>query len=112
VRDEPGARVDPELRRQLDAASAAGSPVAAVIGLRPRGEGVAILTSEQTERLARQLLERIERSTGIGPRAVNVFQHLGSFLVVAEPAFLDELLAQPEVRSAVANRQPGDPQLG
>jgi hypothetical protein len=108
VSDESGAKVDPELLRQLDAARAAGSPVAAVIGLRPQGEG-AILTAEQTERLARQLLERIERSTGTGARAVNVFQHLGSLLVVAEPAFLAELLAQPEIRSAVANRQPDDP---
>jgi len=108
VSDESGAKVDPELLRQLDAASAARSPVAAVIGLRPPGKGAAILTSEQTERLSRRLLERIERSIGIGARAVNVFQHLGSFVVVAEPAFLVELLAQPEVRSAVANRQPDD----
>jgi hypothetical protein len=109
VRDEPDAKVDPELLRQLDAASAAGSPVEAVIALRPHGKDAAVLTPEQTERLTRQLLERIERSTGVGARAVNVFQYLGSFLVVAEPAFLVELLAQPEIRSAVANRQPDDP---
>jgi hypothetical protein len=112
VRDEPGAKVDPELLRQLDAAGVAGSPVEAVIGLRPRGQDAAVLTPEQTERLSRQLLERVERSTGVGARAVNVFQHLGSFLVVAEPAFLVELLAQPEIRSAVANRQPDDPPPG
>jgi hypothetical protein len=111
VSDEPGAKVDPELLRQLDAASAAGSPVAAVIGLRPQGGGAA-LTPEQTERLSRQLLERTERSVGSGARAVNVFQYLGSFLVVAEPAFLLELLAQPEIRAAMANRQPDGPQPG
>jgi hypothetical protein len=112
VRDEPGARIDPELLRQLDAAGAAGSPVEAVIALRPQGTDAAVLTPEQTERLSRQVLDRVERSTGGGARAVNVFQHLGSFLVVAEPAFLVELLAQPEVRSAVANRQPDDPPAG
>jgi len=83
-----------------------------LIGLRPRGQDAAVLTPEQTERLSRQLLERVERSTGVGARAVNVFQHLGSFLVVAEPVFLVELLVQPEIRSAVANRQPDDPPPG
>jgi hypothetical protein len=112
VSENSGAKVDPELLRQLDAASAARSPVAAVIGLRPQGEDTVVLTAEQTERLSRQLLERTERSTGVGAQAVNVFQHLGSLLVVAEPAFLAELLAQPEIRSAMANRQPDDPQPG
>ena len=107
--DEPGARVDAELLRQLDAAGTTGSPVEAVIGLRPSGQDAGALTPEQTERLSRQLLERVERRTGVGARAVNVFEHLGSVLVVAEPAFLVELLAQPEIRSAVANRQPDDP---
>jgi hypothetical protein len=109
VGDEPGPKVDPELLRQLDAAAAAASPVEVVVALRPHGQDAGILTPEQTERLSRQLLERTERRTGVGAQAVNVFQHLGSFLVVAEPAFLKELLAQPEVRSAVANRQPDDP---
>jgi hypothetical protein len=109
VADEPGPKVDPELLRQLDAAGSAGSPVEAVIALRPYGQDARVLTPEQTERLSRQLLERTQRRVGVGARAVNVFEYLGSFLVVAEPAFLRELLAQPEVRSAVANRQPDDP---
>jgi hypothetical protein len=108
VSDRSGAKVDPELLRQLDAAKPAQRPVAAVIGLRPPGEGV-VPTPEQTQTLSRELLQRTQRRTGSSAHAVNVFQHLGSFLVVADPDFLADLLTQPEVRSALANRQPDDP---
>ena len=107
--NEPSPRIDPELRRQLDAARATGRPVAAVVRLRPEGDGDAILTPEQTQSRTAQLLERVERTVGLRAQAVNVFQYLGSFVVVAQPRFLVELLAQPEVLSAVANRQPDDP---
>jgi hypothetical protein len=37
---------------------------------------------------------------------VHVFRNLGRFVVAADAAFLRELLAQPEVDSAMANRRP------
>ena len=41
---------------------------------------------------------------GASPRH-NTFRHLGSFAVAAAPAFIRELIRQPEVASAVANRR-------
>jgi len=68
-------------------------------------------TGEQHERISapHALLQRVEQRIGLHPQAVNVFQQLGSFVVVAAPAFLAELLTQPEVHAAMANRQPDDP---
>jgi hypothetical protein len=113
VTDQPSLspRIDPELRRQLDAAAAAPHPhpVAAVVRLRPQGGGQATLGPEQTQALTTGLLKRVEQRTGLRPQAVNVFRQLDSFVVVAAPAFLTELLSQPEVHGAMANRQPDDP---
>ncbi len=74
--------------------------------LRPAQSSEKALPPNQVEELARTLLERVERSVGVGARDVNVFRHLSSFVVSASPAFVRELLQQPEIASAMANRQP------
>jgi hypothetical protein len=100
-RDVPGA--DAELMRQLERAAAAGTPVEAVVVLRSRRD---VPDPARTETLARELVDRVQDSTGREAVDVHVFRNLGRFVIAADAAFLRELLAQPEVDSALANRRP------
>lgn len=98
------ARTDPTLSAQLDGSTAGDEPIQAVIALRANdgppasGDDVACLTED--------LLDRVGRETGSQARDYNVFRNLGSFVVVASSTFIRTLLEQPEVESAMANRQP------
>ena len=97
------ARTDPVLSAQLREAAAGDEPVQAVIGLRQAeggagGDAVAGLTED--------LLARVKEQTGAEAHDYNVFRNLGSFAVVAPARFIEGLLDQPEVESAMANRQP------
>ena len=94
---------DAELTRQLERAAAAGTPVEAVVVLRSRRD---VPDPAFTEALARELVDRVRDSTGREAVDVHVFRNLGRFVVAADAAFLRELLAQPEVDSALANRRP------
>ena len=96
-------RADAELTRQLERAAAAGTPVEAVVVLRSRRD---VPDPARTEALARELVDRVQDSTGREAVDVHVFRNLGRFAVAADAAFLRELLAQPEVDSALANRRP------
>jgi hypothetical protein len=99
------ARMDPALSAQLDAAAADDLPVQAVIALRRDGGPAA--GAQDVGALAEDLLARVARETGSAAVDHNVFRNLGSFVVVAPPAFVRSLLEQPEVEAAMANRQPG-----
>jgi hypothetical protein len=106
----PG-RADPELTRQLERAAADDAPVEAVFVLRlPRGR--AAPDPAQTEALARELVDRVRDSTGRSVGDVHVFRNLGRFVVSADADVVRELLAQPEVESALANRRPGEERVG
>ena len=94
-----GARTDPELAAQLRKAAAGEAPVEAVIALRRDG------AAADTAAVAEDLLARVKDQTGAEPQDYNVFRNLGSFVVAAPPAFIERLLEQPEVESAMANRQ-------
>jgi len=104
----PSRQVDPELLRQMAAAErhgagAAGGEVQAVLFLTsPAGAG-AEKPARVTARVKR-LLGRVQRVSHERPSDVNVFGNLGSFVVQASPAFVRALIAQPEIRSARANR--------
>jgi hypothetical protein len=89
--------------RQLERAAAAGTPVEAVVVLRSRRD---VPDPARTETLARELVDRVQDSTGREAVDVHVFRNLGRFVIAADAAFLRELLAQPEVDSALANRRP------
>jgi hypothetical protein len=103
-------RVDPELARQIAEAekqvSVSASPeVQAVFFLDP-----ASATSndpKEVDARVRKLLRRVEQTSHERPAVVNVFGNLGSFVVQAPPAFLRDLIEQPEIRHARANR-PGN----
>ena len=58
---------------------------------------------ERTEELARGIVDRVCKSSGVEPEHVNVFKYLGSFAISAKPQFISELIEQPEVATAVAN---------
>ena len=96
--------VDPELVRQL-AASTDDGRVEAVVRLQPQ-DGLPTTPPEETERLAHELVRRTQKASGEHEDAVNVFKYLGSFAISASPAFMKALIAQPEVASALANKQP------
>lgn len=72
------------------------------------GAGSDYVSAEQTEEISQDVLRRVERKTGVTPEKLNVFRNLGSFVVAAQPAFVQELLEQPEIESATANRR-GEP---
>jgi hypothetical protein len=104
----PG-RADDELERQLDQAAADAKPVEAVFVLRSPGRPAP--DPAETETLARELVERVRQSTGRHPQDVNVFRNLGRFVVSADAAFVRELIAQPEIAAALANRRPPEQRL-
>jgi hypothetical protein len=101
------AKVDPELERQINAASAEAKTVEAVLMLRQSPAQISANARGTTE-IVESVLKRVKEKAGTGAKQVNVFQNLGMFIVEAEPSFLRELVAQPEIASAVANRQPGE----
>jgi hypothetical protein len=101
-------RTDPELLRQLEAASSNDQPVEAVIFLRPDNPSEIAPSPERTREITRKVLDRVESRTGSRERRYNVFGNMGSFVVSALPSFLKELLRQPEIVAAMANQQPGD----
>jgi len=98
---------DSELLQQLEAAQENGEPVEAVVSLRAEA-GSDYVSADRTEEISHDVLDRVERKTGVSPDKLNVFRNLGTFVVAAEPAFVVELLEQPEVESAAANRR-GEP---
>src|ERR1700683_2984117 len=81
-------------------------PGEAVFMLRPNPPSQVVSEPHVTAELARNVLARVTRTTGIEPDAVNVFKNLGSFVVVAQPQILNALIREPEIPPAVANRRP------
>ncbi len=102
------AKTDPELRRQMDAAASGNAPIEAVFRLRSKGPSQVAVPPDETEALVQEVIKRVERRSGVAVGDCHVFRNLGFFVVSAKPAFLRELLAQPEIASAMANRQPGE----
>jgi hypothetical protein len=103
---ESNTNTDPELVRQMHAATGDDASVEAVFMLAPEDPSQIVPSPERTEELTRHLLERVKARIGKAAGDFNVFRHMGSFVVSAHPAFLRELIAQPEIASAMANQQP------
>ncbi|HEV7474402.1 MAG TPA: hypothetical protein VGN90_10160 [Pyrinomonadaceae bacterium] len=98
-------KTDPELTQQLDNTSGGESLVEAVVRLRPDDPDQIVPSPERTEELTQKVLERVKKQVGKSEARYNVFRNLGSFAVAAEPEFLRELISQPEIVTAIANRQ-------
>lgn len=99
-------RTDPELVRQLKAAAADERSVEAVFRLHPDDPSDVAPSPERTEELTHEVLQRVKDRTGGCEERLNVFRHMGAFAVSADPAFIAELLSEPEIAAAVANQQP------
>ena len=102
---ESNTNTDPELVRQMHAATGDDASVEAVFMLAPEDPSQVVPSPERTEELTRHLLERVKARIGKAAEDFNVFRHMGSFVVSAHPDFLRELIAQPEIASAMANQQ-------
>lgn len=89
-----GAKTDPALQRQLDAAKGTDRPVEAVLSLRPE---------KSTKSRADRAIERVQKEVGSKPAAVNVLENLDIVVIAAQEPFMRKLLEQPEFESAVAN---------
>ena len=107
-RDEAPLKADRELLRQLDEGAPDHLPVIAVFRLRPRRKSAPALPPKETETAAKQVLKRVTKAVGERPERYSVFHNLGAFAVSAKPSFLRELMAQPEIHSAMANRPQRD----
>jgi hypothetical protein len=104
---EKQVKVDPELVKQINNVAADDESVEAIFMLRPDDPKQIAAPPERTEELTKQILQRVEAQVGSGPNRVNIFRNLGTFTVSAKPAFLRELLTQPGLASAMANKQQG-----
>lgn len=106
-RSRRSTRVDPELVRQIAEAEkrvsgAASAEVQAVFFLDPASATTG--DPKEVDTRVRKLLRRVERTSHERPAVVNVFGNLASFVVQAPPAFLRDLIEQPEISHARANR--------
>jgi hypothetical protein len=80
--------------------------VQAVLKLRPLQETQLVASPEHTTKLANQVIKRVSDKLGQQANRMTLFRNLGSFAIDAPPRFLRELLNQPEIAAASANRQP------
>jgi hypothetical protein len=98
-------RADRELIRQLHAAGE-DTPVSAVCSL--QFDPSRPLSAEETEGQVNEVLRRVRGQADQSPHAVTVFANIGSFSLSAPARFIRQLLEQPEIATATANRQPED----
>ena len=97
-------KTDPELLRQIDSVETNNDSIQAVFSLAlPLKK---LLDPKQVEEKTNQVLERVEREVGSKPKEVNIFKNLGSFLVSADASFIRQVINDPDIDTAVANKQP------
>lgn len=118
-------KADPELLRQMkeseDLAPSRSGPdqvqAVFVLGYTSSDASASSLSvgslpsPEDTEKMVKRVVERVQAETGKKVDLLNVFRYLNSFVVSGEPEAIRSLLEQPEIASAVANRQPGKVEL-
>jgi hypothetical protein len=78
-----------------------------VIKLRPEETKQLVASPDHTTEVANQVIKRVSEKLGLQAERMTLFRNLGSFSISAAPQFLRELLDQPEVAGAIANRQQG-----
>jgi len=99
------AKTHEDLIRQIETAEAADEGVEAVFSIHSPDPGKRFATPEQTERVVKSLILRLEKETGESPADYNIFKNLGSFAVAASPRFMRRILDQDEIASGLANRE-------
>jgi hypothetical protein len=98
------AKTDSALKQQL-AEATEGGEIEAVVKLKPDSPGEIVPTAPRTTEITEKILKRVARTMGKPASRFNVFKNFGSFVVSSDPAFIKELMAQPEVATVMANRQ-------
>lgn len=98
-------KTDPELLRQIDSVGTNDDSIQAVFSLALPIKK--LLDPKQVEETANQVLERAEKEVGSKPKDVNIFKNLGSFVVSADASFIRQIIDDPDIASAIANKQPG-----
>lgn len=101
-------KADRALRRLLEEPESGDQLVSAVMRLKPRAASELALPPRETEETAQKVVERVSHQMGEDPTRLNVFRNLGAFSVCATVSFLRELVSQPEILAAVANRSGAD----
>jgi hypothetical protein len=100
-------QTDGELLRQLEDATGKEESVEAVMRLRSEKASEIVPSPKRTEQLTKKVLRRAQAHTGGNVSDYNVFGNLGYFFVSADAAVVRDLIEQPEIASATANKQPG-----
>lgn len=96
-------KTDPELLRQIDDVNNNNDSIQAVFSLDlPMKK---LLDPKQVEETAYQVLDRAEKEVGSKPKDVNIFKNVGTFVVSANASFIRNIIDDPCISSAVANKQ-------
>jgi hypothetical protein len=91
--EDARSNADAGLLRELDSAAGDGSFVQAWVRLKPE-------TSTQN------VVQRVERRVGHAADSLKLLPNLGALIVRGSPAFVRELIHQPEIESAHSTSQP------
>jgi hypothetical protein len=97
------AQIDDELVSQIR--ECPDDAVEAVLMLHSADPQEPAATPEEIEPLVKRLHDRASVATGHTADQVNVFRNMGSIAIAAKGKFLQALIEQPEVASAMANRK-------
>jgi hypothetical protein len=100
-------KVHPELLDQLNRAGS--GLVQAVLQMQSPGNPSAKLSPEDAAALADQVLTRVAGHLGRKPARHNLLRNLATLIVEADPEFLNSLIQQPEIRSALPNKTADSP---
>jgi hypothetical protein len=79
-----------------------GGNAAVVVALKPP-PGQSVPSVAETERLAKELIARAERATGLQIARSNVFRRFGRFVFDGPAQIIRHVAAQPEVAEATPN---------
>jgi hypothetical protein len=79
-----------------------GGNAAVVVTLKPPG-GRPVVSPEETERLAKELIGRAEKATGRHVASTNVFRRFGRFVIDAPAEIIRYVASQPEVQEVTPN---------
>ena len=108
MRGNKKTKIDPELTRQISSVGAGNDSIEAVFSLDlPMKK---LLNPSTVEETTQKVLRRVEEEVGSKPTVVNVFENLGSFAVSAEAPFIQRIIDDPDIATAVANNQ-AEPEL-
>lgn len=92
-----------ELIEQL--AAAGDSLVRAVVQLRPTEQPAKeAISGGDFGALARQVLDRVAETVGHTAKRTNILRNTESIILEADPAFLREMIKQPEIVSALPSQ--------